>query len=284
MELSIDQLRTFVTVVRANSYTKAACILNMTQSAVSMQMKRLEETTGLLFVKHGKSFSVSPLGEKLMEHAQRILRAHDEALSVLSDPDVHDYIRLGAPELYASSVFPSVLRKFYAKYPNSRIDFNTLSRENILSMVQNSQIDIALCANMPDEYERHFSEKVVWIASADSRVQDMRPLPLAVYPDGCHMRRAAAERLTQAGIEYRISFAAASVFAIMAAVRAGIAVSPMGVTKFMGDKDSFRILDDLPPMPDNNLSIVRSPDFHSKSADYLVGLIKEELNTQMKLL
>lgn len=257
--------------------------MNMTQSAVSMQMKRLEEMTGLLFVKHGKSFSLSPLGEKLMEHAQRILRAHDEALTVLSDPDVHDYIRIGSPELYASGVFPQVLRRFYAKYPNSRIDFTTMVKDCMLSMVQSSQLDIALCGNMPDEYERHFSEKVMWIAAADSRIDETRPLPLAVYPDGCHMRKAAADRLEQAGIEYRVSFTAVSVFAIMAAVRAGIAVAPMGVTKFMGDRDSFRIIDTLPELPDNTLSIVKSPNFRSQSADFLVDLIKEELNTQMNM-
>lgn len=283
MELSIDLLKTFVTVARANSYTKAACILNMTQSAVSMQMKRLEDMTGTLFVKQGKSFRVSPLGEKMLDHAGRILKAHDDALTVLSDPDVHDYIRIGSPELYASSVFPNVLRRFYSKFPNSRIDFNTLSRERMLDMVNSSQLDIALIANMPDEYEKHFSEKIKWIVSADSAVANMRPLPLAAYPDGCHMRRAAGEKLSQAGIEYRVSFSAASVFAILSAVRAGIAVAPMGVTKFMGDRDSFRILEDLPELPDNTLSIVRSPDFRSKSADFLVNLIQEELNTQMNL-
>lgn len=283
MELSIDLLRTFVTVSKINSFTKASCMLNMTQSAVSMQIKRLEEQTGTLFIRQGKSFFISPLGEKLLEHAVRILKAHDAALSVLANPSVHDHIRVGAPELYASSVFPKVLKDFYAKYPNSRVDFITSRRNKLLSMVESGELDIALCADMPYEYERNFSESLCWIASTETNIHEIRPLPLAVYPSGCHIRRWAEKALEDAGIEYRISFSAASVFALMSAVRAGIAVAPMGITKFIGEKDIYKIVDTLPPLPDNTLSIVKAEGFTSQTSDELLRLINNALTAQMLL-
>ncbi len=284
MELSIDLLKTFVTISRLNSFTKAAAAMNITQSAVSMQMKRLEEQTGRLFVKQGRGFIISPLGEKLLEHAVRIIRAHDDALSVLSNPAVHDHIRIGSPELYASAVFPRALKSFYTKYPNSRIDFTTNRREKLLRMVESGELDIALCSDMPDEYEKIFSEPVKWIRSADSSVHELRPLPLAVYPEGCHVRRWSCAALERSGTDYRISFVTSSVFGLMAAVRAGIAVAPMGMTKFMDEKDSFRIIDELPEIPDNTLSIVTAEGFQSRSADTLVQFIREELGMQMMMI
>lgn len=283
MELSIDLLKTFVTVARINNFTKAASVLNMTQSAVSMQIKRLEEQTGELFIRQGKTFFISPLGEKLMEHAVRILRAHDDALSVLSNPSVHDHIRIGSPELYASAVFPSVLRNFYTKYPNSRIDFITERGYKLMEMTENGDLDIALIADMSSDYPKVFNEKVVWVASAKSDVDEMRPLPLAVYPAGCHIRRWAETRLKDNNIDYRISFCAASVFAMLSAVKAGIAVAPMGITKIIGEMDEYKIIDNLPELPDNSLSIMKADGFSSETSDELIRYITEALNAQMQL-
>lgn len=282
--MSIDLLRTFVTVARVNSYTKASCILNMTQSAVSMQMKRLEEQTGTLFIKQGKSFSISPTGERLLEHAVRILRAHDDALSVLANPDIHDHIRVGSPELYASSVLPNALRRFYAKYPNSRIDFSTQMKESMLRRIDSGELDIAICADMPEPYEKIYSEKIVWVSSRCRAATHVNPLPLAVYPEGCHIRRWSINALEAAGIPYRISFVATSVFALLSAVRAGIAVSPVGISRVQGEEDMYTFLPDMPQLPENTLSIVTSQNLRSQSAQTLISYIREEFLQRARML
>jgi DNA-binding transcriptional LysR family regulator len=284
MDLSIDLLRTFVTVAKVNSYTKASCLLNMTQSAVSMQMKRLEEQTGTLFIKQGKRFSISPTGERLHEHAVRILKAHDDALTVLANPEIHDHIRLGSPELYASSVLPNALRRFYAKYPNSRIDFSTNTKENMLRKIDNGDLDIAICADMPEPYEKIYSENIVWVSSPCRAAVQVRPLPLAVYPEGCHIRRWSTGALEKAGIPYRISFIASSVFAILSAVRAGIAVAPVGISRVQGEQELYTILTNMPKLPDNTMSIVTSPNLRSQSAQTLLSYIREEFLNRSKML
>lgn len=284
MELSIDLLRTFVTVAKVNSYTKASCLLNMTQSAVSMQMKRLEEQTGNLFIKQGKRFSISPTGERLLEHAVRILKAHDDALCVLANPDIHDHIRVGSPELYASSVLPNALRRFYAKYPNSRIDFSTQMKESMLRRIDSGDLDIAICADMPEPYEKIYSERIVWVSSKCRAATRIEPLPLAVYPEGCHIRRWSISALEAAGIPYRISFVASSVFALLSAVRAGIAVSPVGVSRIQGEEDVYNILTDMPQLPENTLSIVTTQNLRSNSAQTLISYIREEFLQRSKML
>ncbi|WP_277656773.1 LysR family transcriptional regulator [Seleniivibrio woodruffii] len=284
MELSIDLLRTFVTIAKVNSYTKASCLLNMTQSAVSMQMKRLEEQTGTLFIKQGKRFSISPTGERLLEHAVRILKAHDDALTVIANPDIHDYIRVCSPELYASSILPNALRKFYAKFPNSRIDFSTNTKENMLRKVENGDLDIAIVADMPEPHEKIYSEKVVWVTSPCKGAAMTRPLPLAVYPEGCHIRRWCIESLEKAGIPYRVSFVASSAFAILSAVRAGIAVAPVGYSRVNGEEELYTVLNNLPALPDNTLSIVTAQNLRSLSAQTLISYIREEFVNRSKMM
>ncbi|MGE4268074.1 MAG: LysR family transcriptional regulator [Deferribacterales bacterium] len=284
MELSIDLLRTFVTVARVNSYTKASCLLNMTQSAVSMQMKRLEDQTGTLFIKQGKRFSISPTGERLLEHAVRILKAHDDALSVIANPDIHDHIRVGSPELYASSFLPNALRRFYARYPNSRIDFSTYMKETMLRKIDSGDLDVAICSDMPEPFEKIYTEKVVWVASRCMCATKMNPLPLAVYPEGCHIRKWSINALEEAGIPYRIAFVANSVFALLSAVRAGIAVSPVGISRVLGDEGLYTRLTNMPQLPDNTLSIVTSQNLRSQSAQTLITFIREEFLHRSKML
>ena len=110
-ELPIGLLRTFATVSEANSFTRAGEIMHITQSAVSMQMKRLEEVVGRpLFRKNGRRFHLTAHGEMLREHAQRILAAHNAAVAAFSQPELVGSVRFGCAEDYVSRFLPVVLK------------------------------------------------------------------------------------------------------------------------------------------------------------------------------
>ena len=123
MDIPNDVLRTFVTAANTMNFTTTAGIVHRTQSAVSMQMKRLEEDLGQpLFVRDGRSMKLTYSGETLLPYARRMLKLHDEALSVIRRPEMFGRVRLGAPYDYAEHVLPIVLSRFAETWPLIQID------------------------------------------------------------------------------------------------------------------------------------------------------------------
>ena len=124
MQLPTDLLRTFATVADTRSFTRAGDIVHRTQSAVSMQIRRLEEEVGSpLFLRAGKVVSLTPEGETLLGYARRILALHDEAVASVSAPDMTGVVRLGSPDDFVGRFLPKILAGFAEAYPRVR-DFN----------------------------------------------------------------------------------------------------------------------------------------------------------------
>ncbi len=246
MELPVDLLKSFVAVHDAGSFTHAGQVLGRTQSAVSMQMKRLEQTLGQrLFSQTGRSFCLTPSGETLLTYARRILSLHEEALSAVAGPALDGQVRFGASEDYASRMLPRVLARFSAAYPNIRVDVSCEPSDRLWTSVQKGALDLALCTEIPDGGTLVHREPVVWIASAGHRIHEKTPLPLAVYPEGCVFRKWATEALRRRKRPFRIAYVNPSIAGIQAAVSAGLAVAPIwnghvaGRLQLLGPDDGF---------------------------------------------
>jgi DNA-binding transcriptional LysR family regulator len=233
MQLTPDLLRTFVAAARTLNFTHAAQSRHLTQSAVSMQICRLEADLGkTLFRRVTRGVELTADGESLLRYARRLLQLHDEALATLTRPEIDGIIRLGAAEDYASQHLPKVLQRFGRRYPFIQVDLTCDLSVNLLEMLRQEALDLCLCTSENGEHGGDFlrHEPVVWIAPQDAAVEAQRPLPLAVFHQGCMFRKWALQSLAQQGIPYRVAYSSPSIAGVLAAVKAGLAVAPVGAS------------------------------------------------------
>lgn len=237
--IPMDLLRTFVKAIDTGSFTRAAEIVGRTQSAVSLQIRRLEETVNAtLFQRDAHRLQLTPEGKSLAQYARRILALNDEALASLHRPDVEGRVRLGAPHEYTASLLPEFLGKFAQAHPNVMLEVTSDLSKNLLRRQQNGEFDLVIALH--DESDRAggnriFTEPIVWIASADHASHQRDPLPLVVAPPPCIYRDWILRTLNQANWPCRITYLSSSYNGITAAVRAGLGVTVMsGSTRPFG--------------------------------------------------
>jgi DNA-binding transcriptional LysR family regulator len=233
MQLTPDLLRTFVAAARTLNFTHAARSRHLTQSAVSMQICRLEADLGkTLFRRITRGVELTADGESLLRYARRLLQLHDEALATLTHPEVDGILRLGAAEDYASQHLPKILQRFGRRYPLIQVDLYCDLSVNLLEMLRQEALDLCLCTSENGEHGGDFlrHEPVVWIAPQDVAVEAQRPLPLAVFHQGCMFRKWAMQSLAEQGIPYRVAYSSPSIAGVLAAVKAGLAVAPVGAS------------------------------------------------------
>lgn len=259
MNLPIDSLRTFTAAAEAGNFTRAAERVHRTQGAVSMQMGKLEEEVGCrLFERTGRGVALTFEGETLLGYARRILELHDEALSAMQAPDMEGRVRLGAPEDYATWFLPSILSAFHAAYPRVLVEVFCGTSQELSRRYNRGEFDLTILTHPEDPVHNGsitdgsaqviHREPIVWVTSAAHAVHEKRPLPLALFHEGCAYRRWALEACARNGIDNRICFVSPSITGVLSAVRAGLAVAPIGRStvkeglRILGEKDGFPTL------------------------------------------
>ena len=199
----LDLLRTLVAVAATGSFTRAAQAVLRTPSAVSMQMKRLEDIVGRpIFAKDGRS--VYRGREALLGYARRILRLQ-EAMARFRAHDVEGVVRLGTPDDYATRFLPRILARFALTHPLVQVDVACQpSRSCWAGSLRDNEIDLALvtvgCRGEPATGTIIHREPLVWAGLRHGRAHERRPLPLAVSGSSCAWRMSALERLDSAGV------------------------------------------------------------------------------------
>ena len=231
VQLDSDLLRTFVAIVDAGGFTPAARQIHRTQSAVSMQMRRLEATLDrALFQRDGRGMRLTPDGEALLDYARRLLNLHDEALAVLARPDVSGLVRLGTPDDYVNRFLPSILVRFAQAFPKVQVEVYCEPSVNQRRLLAEDRLDLALITCIPDEETGEVlrREPTVWATAERYLVHEDDPLPLALFQPGCPFRNWALADLNEMGRSHRIAYTSASISGILAAVTAGLAVTVLG--------------------------------------------------------
>jgi len=275
IELPIDLLQTFSFVAETGSFTRAGETRHITQSAVSMQMKRLENIVGIsLFRKQGRSFGLTPAGETMLEHAQRILSAHNDAVAAFSSPDLFGRVRFGCAEDYSSLFLPAVLSGFCKAFPRIRVDIHSAPGIELHNAMVKGKLDLCLLEGSWEGGKVVHREPLVWVTSPMGTAHEQDPLPLAVYHDGCPYRKWAMEGLRKIDRRFWIAFVSPSISSILAAVKTGLAVAPIGTSTL---ENSLRLLgpeSGFPLLPVSDISLHQSPEADSEPvtcfADYVV--------------
>ncbi len=226
--LDIDQLKTFLAIADTGSFTRAAEEVNKTQSAVSMQMKRLEEAIGRnLFVRDGRGSRFSSDGERFVEQARKLVAMNDEIVATFMRPELTGSVRFGTPDDYADLFLPEVLARFARSHPQVTVDVECLPSERLMEKIRRGDIDLALVTFFKNEGEGEVlrREELVWVTSARHSTHTLDPLPIATADESCSWRRIATKALDSVGRRYRVAYTSPNRNAVDAAVFQGLAVA-----------------------------------------------------------
>jgi DNA-binding transcriptional LysR family regulator len=258
--LDPELLKAFVAVADNSSFTRAATRLNRTQSAISMQIKRLEERLGAtLFHRTKANVVLSPAGEGLLGYARRILALNDEAVARLREHKVEGVVRLGVMDDYGTAILPPLLASFMAGYPLIHVQMETGLTSTMPGRLGEA-FDLVIAMHGAGQGDGEFlrREQAVWAASSDHPTEAQDPLPVALYPQGCLFRKWAMEALDQAKRRWRLAFVSHSLAAVEAIVAQGLAVTVVKSGTFPMRLRRLDARDGLPPLPAADICLHRA--------------------------
>lgn len=227
--LDMTALRSFVAVADSGGVTKAAGFLNLTQSAVSMQLKRLEESLNVaLLDRSARTIGLTPAGEQLVSYARRMLALNDEAYGKLTAVEYEGEITLGVPHDIIYPVIPGVLQRFAAAYPRVKVHLVSSFTNGLLDEFSRGQMDLILTTEdgVQKGGETMASIPLLWVGAPNGQAWKRRPLRLA-HEHRCAFRQFAQRRLDEAGIPWEMAVETDNSRAVEATVSADLAVHTM---------------------------------------------------------
>jgi len=275
---SIDSevLRTFVAIADQGGFTKAGEMVNRTQSAVSMQMKRLEEDViqRQLFERDGRQVRLTAEGQVLLGYARRILSLHSEVFNTFRAPHMVGTVRIGTPDDYAMRFLPGILSGFAQAYPQVQVEVHCDSTKQLL---QRHDLDLTIVTREPGHEVGQLlrQEHFVWAEAIGHAPHKQSTIPLAMFNTDCFCRAWACNALDVAGKSYRVAYSSPSLAAIMAVVVAGLAVTAQLQSLITPDLRILGEREGLPPLPKANVMLVRNPSSQSDMTETLAGHIAE---------
>lgn len=262
----MDVLRTFVTGFELGSFAKAAERLGRSQSAISTQLRRLEEQAGQKLVcRSGRGLALTTAGESLLSYARRLLELNDEAVESLRGADVEGWARLGLPQDFAEHWLPPVLQRFSRAHPKVRMEVQVDRSASLIDKTRTGELDLALAWGDGSELphaDRIAAFPMRWIGRRDwpgVAALGGDSLPLAAFSPPCHFRSAAIEALDAAGLPWRLAFTTPSLSGLWAGVEGGLGLTVRSTENI---PDTLVILDHrktgLPALPSTPLALYRT--------------------------
>lgn len=226
--MDTDLLRAFVAVAECEGFSAAGRILNRSQSAVSLQIKRLEERLGeSLFERSSRSVLLTPAGGRLLPYARRMLRLQDEARRVMGDEHRGELIRLGVTEEHASAHLPILLPQLARTHPAVRLEVICDISNALVRHFQEGLLDLVLAVRHdPTPTGRLLGrEPLVWVLQEDRSPGDWETLPLALNPEGCIFRAHAFAALGRGDHRWEVRYTSRSPTGVNVAVQSGLALT-----------------------------------------------------------
>ena len=285
--LDLTLLRNFVVVARAGSISLATPQIGRTQSALSMQMQRLEETIGQpLFHRSGSGMRLTATGEKLLAHAEALLAQHDEIMADISGTGLKGALSLGCPEDYSIAFLPALLKGFCASHPEVELRMVCAPTLELRPLLARRQIDMAL-VSVPDAEAGEVirQESFVWVANeAEPKVLAQDVLPLALSAPMTLDYRAACAAMDAVSRRYRVAHASNSLAGLIAIARSGHAISVL--TRTAVPYDLHIVSAGLPPLPAIGIALEFSeakPSLASTALADHVRAVLPGLRTQVGL-
>ena len=228
--LDMDLARTFVAIAEAGNFSRAAERVHRSASAISLQVKKLEELVGReLFRRDARSVELTPDGEVFLGYARRLLKLNDEAFTRFLVPSCEGTVRLGVPNDSGVIAIPDMLKRFAATHPKVEVSVWLDRTVELQRKCLSGDLDIAVLASdaAKDGPDVVHTEPLVWIGARGGLAAETRPLPLALADHGCAWRATALAALDKAGIDYRVAYTSEFCQGQIAAVAADLAIAPL---------------------------------------------------------
>lgn len=244
-DLDLDLLRGFVAVAERGGFTSAGEALGLTQSAVSLKVKRLEDILGKpVFERLPKRVALTREGETLLSYARRMLALNEEAVRRFVAPPAEGRLRLGVADHFVPRHLAPALARFRRDWPEVRIEVEVGRSHELRAKLATEDLDLVLGKRRDGETEGRliFVQPIVWVAAPGFETSS--PLPLAMLPQGCMFRERALAALARAGVAAEVTYTSASLLGVAAAAQAGLGVTVLGAEDLPGG------LVTLPGLPD----------------------------------
>lgn len=262
--LENDILRTFVAIAETGSFAGAAKTVFRTPSAVSMQIRKLEEMLGrAVFVREGRSVRLTSEGEALLGYARRMLRLSDEAVGLFRAPEIEGTVCIGTPDDFGTRFLPNILSRFARTHPAVDVDVTLGMSYELIDKLDKGQLSLTLVTSAfgPGALSRGevvYTEPLVWGGLECGCAYEQRPVPLALAPQECAWRTTALTALDHAGIPHRVAYSSPHCAGQMAAVYADLAIAPFPESLMDAPMQRLDERHGLPPLGEYHIVLAKA--------------------------
>ncbi|MBN8889788.1 MAG: LysR family transcriptional regulator [Rhodospirillales bacterium 70-18] len=289
-DLDIDLLRCFATVAEQGGFTAAGQALGLTQSAVSLKIKRLEDLLRKRVLERtSRRLSLTPDGEVLLIYARRLLSLNDEAVRRMIAPPVRGHLRLGVADHFVPQHLAPILARFARTYPDVQLEVEVGRSHELRTACERGTLDLVIGKRRDGETAGVpiWTETLAWTGAKDASPARWTadhgrnaPLPLAMLPPGCMFRDRALATLARANVAHEIVYTSASLLGVIAAAEAGFAVTVLGRSTLT---PGLKEVPGLPPLGSAVMAIFGDAEGRSALVEPLVGFIRESLAATVAL-
>jgi DNA-binding transcriptional LysR family regulator len=276
--LDSDLLRTFVAVAETGNFTKAAEIAGRTQSAVSMQMKKLEGMIGdSLFERGSRGVALTRRGGELIVNARRIVSLLDETAASMAAAPLGGPVRIGIPEEYGHSILSRALGAFAKRHPRVEVTVRYAHSASQIRSLAAGELDLAVVFEWEDlsggEILMH--DPTVWVTSTLHHTHEERPVPIALYSRDGWCRDFAIKSLEQRGLGYRVAYTSDTNGGLRLAVTSGLAIAPISRSNIPAGCRELTIADGFGDIDSSNVVLRRNPIVSGEAIDGMEDAIRE---------
>jgi DNA-binding transcriptional LysR family regulator len=283
--VSLDSLRTLVIAQDVGGFGRASERLGRTPSAISLQMKRLQEEIGVqLFRKQGRKTLLTEQGEIALRYARKVLELNDEMIDVLRGSSLSGVVRIGFAQDFTANVLPLVIERFSGLYPLVKLEVTVDRGQVLIQSLNSGDLDLALTlGGSPGKTAQLLSElPLYWIASPKFKDCTSQPLPLAVFNPPCGCQTRGLDSLQDAGRSWRAAMTSPSLPGLWAAVSAGLGLT---ARTLIGIPEDVQIIDlGLPPLGDMPIFLHRRRNLRTPNALRFAEVTEEFVNSYLRSL
>ncbi len=286
--LDLPILRTFITVVDQQGFSLAANELGRTQSAISQQIKKLEQMVGQdLINKQGRSLEMTEAGKLVYRHGMRMLQVEQQLREDLYSEEITGRVRLGIPEDLATHYLLPILDRFRQQYPRIQLAVECDLTERLYKSFQANEYELVILKHeqlnvaYPDRIVKTWYDPLVWVGRSEEECavwQSSQHIPIIVSPEPCVYRRQVIHRLASAQLASELAYVSESYNSKLLAIRAGLGLAAL--PKSLVPDDCVVVEEGLPKLSETQISLFRS-EIQAKVAQYLRDRIIESFDAQL---
>ena len=276
--LDSDLMRGFLAVADAGSVTRAADQLGRTQSAISMQIRKLEDGLGQsIFIREPRGVRLTERGKQLLPYARRVVGLLDEAATALREKPLSGPVRVGIPDEYVQGILPAVLASFSQRHPETQVTIRCDFSAPQLVALKADKIDLAVIYEGYSEDEREVLavDPTVWVTSIAHSQHLQRPLPISIYFSSDWCRDYALHSLKQIGLDYYPAFECDTSASMRSAVSNGIAIAPLTRSSIPAGCRELTVEDGFNTIDNARVVLHRNPAGSSPAIDAMITTLRE---------